>query len=233
MTFLSGVHCLFLPVGTLNSVQTRKAEGRQRVYVSAIFSKINAVDTVESRFGATLEVTYNWKITKEDLVELVAEVNRERWRPAFVPPPMQVINSAAGDGAAAVVTNYSRIYLIEIQHVKAITDHTSKENSNELSFAKGEIMTVTTYAPVGGRHHKGILAGAKGLIPTECVERYTASDNGTMFGFPRQMFAIEESYWIPHLVLQCNQYMYTCYPIACLSGPLSYHCRRKFRHHTE
>jgi hypothetical protein len=177
----------------------------QIVYVDVTIDQVTAVDTVEERFGAKVTFTYNWKVSKEDIVEFVSEVDEENWRPMFVPPPLRVVNPAIGDGAADVEITYKPIHLIERHHVKAIKDycapdmkkdrHGKQVPNDELSFKEGDEMEIEGH--VSDEHHKGVIDGEAGLIRADHVEKIDDGMKGNDGFMAVQKFTVIGDFWEP------------------------------------
>lgn len=93
------------------------------VTFTAKFTEVREVETMLERFGASVEVTMSWPVTRVDAADWVAATDRRRWVPAsFIPPEMEVENSSTSKGAEPVrvtpgrcklrVNNQNRVVVI-------------------------------------------------------------------------------------------------------------------------
>ena len=93
------------------------------VTFTAKFTEVREVETMLERFGASVEVTMSWPVTRVDAADWVAATDRRRWVPAsFIPPEMEVENSSTSKGAELVrvtpgrcklrVNNQNRVVVI-------------------------------------------------------------------------------------------------------------------------
>ena len=83
------------------------------IKVSTKFNQVTAIDTPQERFGANVTATFKWQITKDDVVGYVAAPDQDEWQPAYMPPRFEVKNPASGDGAALMMSKYSKVQLIK------------------------------------------------------------------------------------------------------------------------
>lgn len=88
-------------------------QSKRVVETSIKFNQVTAIDTPQERFGANVAVTFKWQVTKDDAVTYIAAPDQDAWEPAYVPAHLEVKNPASGDGAALIISKYSKIQFIK------------------------------------------------------------------------------------------------------------------------
>ena len=86
------------------NVFRRSHEKPINVMFTARFTEVREVETMLERFGASVEVTMSWPLTRVDAADWVAATDRSKWVPAsFRPPAFEVANTATSKGAEPVI----------------------------------------------------------------------------------------------------------------------------------
>jgi hypothetical protein len=98
--------------GKKNKFRPTLSDGPVEIRYWSGFKEIMQVDTQYEMFGAEVEITQEWAITRMDAADWVAASDRQSWLPSsFVPPQLEVHNEAKHAGHLLVKAKIQRCRL--------------------------------------------------------------------------------------------------------------------------